>query len=119
MKKAALILGLLFWVATSITVFAQEEQEQKSKLVQLPILLDCGSIQTISEMLVEYREIPIAQANVMWRLPDGKFLEGPMTIFAHPTDLTISIVIQPSAEFGCIAFPGKDFRPFGSNGTRL
>jgi hypothetical protein len=119
MKKAALILGLLFWVAASITVFAQEEQEQKSKLVQLPILLDCGSIQTISEMLVEYREIPIAQANVMWRLPDGKFLEGPMTIFAHPTDLTISIVIQPSAEFGCIAFVGKDFRPFDSNGTRL
>jgi hypothetical protein len=119
MKRAALILGLLFWVATSITVFAQEEQEQKSKLVQLPILLDCGPIQAISELLVEYREIPIAQANVMWQLPSGQLLEGPMTIFAHPTNFTISIVIQATEDFGCIAFPGKDFRPFVSNGTKL
>jgi hypothetical protein len=114
MKRATLIAGLLFWVATSFTVFAQEEQEQKSKLVQLPILLDCGSIQAISELLVEYQEIPIAEANVMWRLPSGQYLEGPMTIFVHPTDLTISIVIQATEDFGCIAFPGKDFRPYTS-----
>jgi len=108
MRKAALIAGLLFWVAISITAFAQEKKD----LIQLPILLDCGPVEKIAEMLVEYEEVPIASASVVWRLPSGEFIKGPMTIFAHPTDFTISIVIQPTENFACLAFPGNDFGPY-------
>ena len=109
MTKAALITGLLFWVATSVAVFAQEKEPE---IVQLPIMLDCGHIDKISEMLVEYQEVPVAKATVIWRLPNGEFLTGPLTIFAHPTDRTISMVIQPTEDFACIAFPGNNFGPY-------
>ena len=108
MKRAALITGLLFWVATSITVFAQE----RKGLVQLPILLDCGPTETIAEMLVDFQEVPVAKATVVWRLPTGEFIKGPMTIFAHPTNYTISLVIQPTENFACLAFPGENFGPY-------
>ena len=109
MKKAALIAGLLFWVATSITVFAQEKDPE---IVQLPIMLDCGHVDKIAEMLVEYQEVPVAKATVIWRVPNGEFLTGPLTIFAHPEKRTISMVIQPSEDFACIAFPGNNFGPY-------
>jgi hypothetical protein len=109
MKRATFILGLLFWVATSFTVFAQESTDP---LVQLPIMVDCGPTQQIDKMLEGYEEIPVAQADVMWRLPSGEFLKGPMTIFANPKQFTISIVIYPAEEFACIAFPGNNFGPY-------
>ena len=110
MKRAALIVGLLFWVATSLTVFAQEKEDPE--IVQLPIMVDCGHVDTIAEMLAGYQEVPVAKAIVMWRLPNGEFLTGPLTIFAHPTDRTISMVIQPTEDFACIAFPGNNFGPY-------
>jgi hypothetical protein len=109
MKKAALITGLLFWVATSFTVFAQESTDP---LVQLPIMVDCGPTQQIDKILEGYEEVPVAKADVMWRLPSGDFLSGPLTIFAHPEKRTISMVIQPSEDFACIAFPGNNFGPY-------
>ena len=109
MRKAALITGLLFWVATSVAVLAQEKDPE---IVQLPIMVDCGHVDKIAEMLTEYQEVPVAKAHVMWRLPNGDFMTGPLTIFAHPTDRTISMVIQPTEDFACIAFPGNNFGPY-------
>ena len=109
MRKAALITGLLFWVATSVAVLAQEKDPE---IVQLPIMVDCGHVDKIAEMLIEYQEVPVAKAYVMWRLPSGEFMTGPLTIFAHPTDRTISMVIQPTEDFACITFPGNNFGPY-------
>ena len=113
MRKAALITGLLFWVATSFTVLAQEKSND---LVQLPILLDCGPADKIAEMLVGYKEIPIAIADVMWRLPSGDYLLGSMTVFASPDSKTVSFVVQPKDvdDFACIAFPGNNFQPYNN-----
>ena len=110
MKRATFILGLLFWVATFTSSSAQEKE--RPGIVQLPILLDCGPTETIAQMVIDYEEIPVAQAEVLWRVPSGEFLSGPMTIFAHPETRTISIVIQPTEEFACIVFPGNNFGPY-------
>ena len=112
MRKAVLILGLLFWVATTNTVLAQEENKPTVPLVNLPVMLDCGPAEVIAEMLIEYEEVPVAQATVMWRIPSGEYLSGPMTIFAHPENKTVSFVIDISNGYACIAFPGKDFGPY-------
>ena len=108
MKRAALILGLLFWVAT----FTSSSAQERPGIVQLPIFLDCGPTETIAQMVIDYEEVPVAQAEVLWRVPTGEFLSGPMTIFAHPEKRTISIVIQPTEDFACIAFPGNNFGPY-------
>ena len=110
MRKAALITGLLFWVATSFTVLAQEKSRD---LVQLPILLDCGPADKIAEMIVEYQEIPFAKASVIWRLPSGDFFAGYMTVFVSPDRQTVSFVVYPDGQenFACMAFPGNNFGP--------
>jgi len=117
MKKAAFITGLLFWVATSLTVFAQEDSQPTQPMVNLPIMLDCGPAEVIAEMLIGYEEIPVAQAEVIWRIPSGEFRSGPMTIFAHPEKRTVSFVIDIGNSFACIAFPGNNFGPY-AEGTK-
>ena len=112
MRKAALIAGLLYWVATSISVLAQEESQPKQPMVNLPVMLDCGPMEVIAKMLVDYKEVPVAQADVIWKIPNGEYLSGPMTIFANPEDGTVSFVIEIGQGFACIAFPGKRFGPY-------
>lgn len=113
MKKAALLItGLLFWVATSLTVFAQEKNPN---LVQLPVMVECGPVDEIANILKKYEEIPTAKAIVTWILPSGQYMQGPMTIWINPDTRTVSIVIQPNEDFACLAFPGNDFGPFISS----
>lgn len=116
MKKVApFILGLLFWVTTSLVVFAQEK---KPNLIQLPIMVECGTVNDIASILREYQEIPTAEAIVTWILPNGQFLQGPMTIWINPDSRTMSITIQPSDDFVCMAFPGVEFGPYIKDGKR-
>lgn len=115
MKRAALIIGLLFWVVTSISVLAQESTERKT--VPLPILIDCGSVEEISIILKDFQEMPVAQGKAVWKIPNGQYLEGPMTIWINPTTLTFSITIQPSEETACIILPGAGFTPYNT-GTK-
>ena len=112
MKKAALIIGLLFWVATSVAGFAQEKN---TNLVQLPVMVECGPVDEIANILKKYKEIPTAKAIVTWILPSGQYMQGPMTIWINPDTRTVSIVIQPNEGFACLAFPGNDFGPFISS----
>jgi len=110
MKRTALIIGLLFWVATSITVFAQENQSPQN-IIPLPIVIDCGSKQEIAKILIEYKEIAVAQGNATWKIPNGQYLQGPMTVWINPQTFTFSITIEPTSETACIVMPGTNFQP--------
>ena len=111
MKKAALILGLLFWVATSITVFAQE-RPPSDKFTSLPIMVDCGTTEDVSALLKAYGEIPTATSFVQWQIPNGGTLSGPMILWINPETFTMTVTIQPVEGFVCMLLPGKQFAPF-------
>jgi hypothetical protein len=113
MKRAALTLGLLFWVVTSTFVSAQENQGPQN-IVPLPIIIDCGSKEEIGKILLEYKEIPLAEGTATWKIPDGRFLQGPMTIWINPETFTYSITIEPTEETACIIMPGVNFQPYKS-----
>ena len=111
MKRAALTLGLLFWVVTSTFVSAQENQGPQN-IVPLPVIIDCGSKEEIGKILLEYKEIPVAEGTATWKVPNGRFLQGPMTIWINPETFTYSITIEPTPETACIVIPGTNFRPY-------
>ena len=111
MKKAALLVGLLFWVATSFTVFAQERPPSNT-FNSLPIMVDCGTMEDVSALLQKHGEVPTASSIVQWQIPGGGTLSGPMILWINPDTRTMTITIQPAEGFVCMLLPGTQFAPF-------
>ena len=111
MKKATLLIGLLFWVTISFTVFAQESP-LPNKFNNLPIMVDCGTMEDVSALLQKHGEVPTASSMVQWQIPGGGTLSGPMILWVNPDTRTMTITIQPSEGFVCMLLPGTRFAPF-------
>ena len=111
MKKATLLIGLLFWVTTSFTVFAQE-RPPSNKFNNLPMMVDCGTMEDVSALLQKHGEVPTASSMVQWQIPGGGTLSGPMILWVNPDTRTMTITIQPSEGFVCMLLPGTRFAPF-------
>lgn len=111
MKKATLLIGLLFWVTTSFTVFAQESPPS-NKFNNLPMMVDCGTMEDVSALLQKHGEVPTASSMVQWQIPGGGTLSGPMILWVNPDTRTMTITIQPSEGFVCMLLPGTRFAPF-------
>jgi hypothetical protein len=125
MQKTILI-GFLFWLLSATTVFAQPEatpsptpQVPNDGIVNLPVMLDCGPIASIMEILQNYKELPTATGDASWRIPNGQMLKGRMVIWINPQTKSFSITIQPNEDMACIFLPGMNFAPFNNPGTSL
>lgn len=126
MQKTILI-GVLVWLLSATTVFAQPEaqtpqtapQVPNNGIVNLPVMLDCGPITSIMEILANFKELPTATGDATWKIPNGQILKGKMVIWINPQTKSFSITIQPSSEMACIFLPGMNFAPFKTSGTSL
>lgn len=125
--QKTILMGFLFWLLSATTVFAQPEaqtpratpQVPNDGIVNLPVMLDCGPITSIMEILQNYKEVPTATGDASWRIPNGQMLKGRMVIWINPDTKSFSITIQPSEEMACIFLPGMNFAPFNNPGTSL
>ena len=113
MKRLALILGLVFWACFYPLKSLAQENEVQPPIVNLPILIDCGTKEAIAEITDRYEEIPFMEGIIAWRIPSGHLLEGPMHFYYNPTSGSFSIVVTPSDEnLACVFVMGRSLKPY-------
>lgn len=113
MKRLALILGLVFWACFYPLKSLAQENEVDLPIVNLPILVDCGTKDAIEEITDRYEELPFMEGIVAWRIPSGQMLEGPMKFYYNPKSGSFSMVVTPDGEnVACVFVMGRSLKPY-------